>query len=159
MIDIVHDDNQDYDCFLRYVWMWPVQFGALVTIGISGKVAILVKKWLEKRKDQMAVGPAPGSGDNLACDTYNTVAANKTMISVGQSLGYLILGLGLTMIPYITPYLAFKKWSDLELFQYRETIFLLVNDILLPTFYYYRSPELSKFVIESFKQFIKNTLS
>ncbi len=96
-----------------------------------------MKKWVEKRKDLSVQGPEHQN-------SYNNHSLNKTIASSGQTFGYLLFLLILSNISILN-----FVWSVMEAFELREISILFFNDILLPVLYYWRNPDLSRFVKES----------
>ncbi len=124
----------------RNLLIWPIHFGTLFAIGALAKIATVVKKWRERKKDEMSAGPLPAD-----INAYNNNSLNKAIVSVSQSLGYLVTALLLTSVPAIMNLLA-AEWNDIAIFQCKEIFFQFLIDIILPGLYYYRKPELRKFV-------------
>ncbi len=130
--------------------LWATKVGVLLGIAMVGKVAIFVKKWIERRKDN----PQTSTIDETRRRLLNTVTLNKALASASETFGYLIFALLLSLVvSFVMPFL-YETGNKDDIFRFQETLLLFVNDLVIPLLYYFHNPDLTKFVGDLIKDFV-----
>ncbi len=125
-----------------------MQLGPFLIISAIGEIAIKVKKWIDKRKDQDI------SQGSLF---YNNTTKNEAMLSIGQSILYIIFLMVLTLLPYIL-----KFFDEVDSFVFIQIIILTINDLFLPSVYIWHHGNIRKFLFNfinnNLEKWFKNTI-
>ena len=121
----------------------------IALVGLFGSMALQAKKWIEKRKDLVSVGPV------VENHGFNNSATNEAISSVCHSLGYVAMCLFFSAIPYFFSLLS-SEWNEVNLFNAKEIFMYFLTSIIFPSLFYLGNVDLRKFVKDLLKDVFLN---
>ncbi len=119
---------------------WNILMIVLLIINVTGFLSIRIKKWIERRRDQVQV---------FNPNSYNNRSFNISLTSVGQGIFYMVVNTLVALIHRIIMFFTEEDQMSSFIFQWKEISLHTIAYLIIPCMFYSYKKDFRSFVKDS----------